>query len=186
MDEEQETRVFLHLYSSSRHPSFLCESYCELLLSYQTPSFINFTFKIFLQFTPSSPVPLHWGHIFITSYWDNRNRLFTTSGLTLLAYFSLGPKTLLQNFTLTGRTDAEAEASILWSPDVKKWLTGKDTDAGKDWRQAEKGTDRGWDGWMASPTGWTWVWAASGSWWWTGKPGMLQSMGLQRVGGLSY
>ena len=42
--------------------------------------------------------------------------------------------------------------------------------------------DRGWDGWMASPTWWTWVWASSGSWWWTGKPGVLQSMGLQRVG----
>ena len=41
---------------------------------------------------------------------------------------------------------------------------------------------RGWDGWMASPTWWTWVWASSRSWWWTGKPGMLQSMGLQRVG----
>ena len=41
--------------------------------------------------------------------------------------------------------------------------------------------DRGWDGWMASLTGWTWVWVNSGSWWWTGKPGMLQSMGLQRV-----
>ena len=35
---------------------------------------------------------------------------------------------------------------------------------------------------MASPTGWTWVWASSGSWWWTGKPGVLQSMGSQRVG----
>ena len=45
-----------------------------------------------------------------------------------------------------------------------------------------KGDDRGWDGWMASPTRWTWVWASSRSWWWTGKPGMLQSMGLQRVG----
>ena len=42
--------------------------------------------------------------------------------------------------------------------------------------------DRGWDGWMASPTWWTWVWASSGSWWWTGKPGVLQSMGSQRVG----
>ena len=41
--------------------------------------------------------------------------------------------------------------------------------------------DRGWDGWMASPTRWTWVWASSGSWWWTGKPGVLQSMGSQRV-----
>jgi len=44
------------------------------------------------------------------------------------------------------------------------------------------GNDRGWDDWMASPTRWTWVWASSGSWWWTGKPGVLQSMGLQRVG----
>ena len=45
-----------------------------------------------------------------------------------------------------------------------------------------EGDDRGWDGWMASPTQWTWVWVDSGSWWWTGKPGMLQSMGSQRVG----
>ena len=44
-----------------------------------------------------------------------------------------------------------------------------------------EGDDRGWDGWMASPTWWTWVWASFGSWWWTGKPGVLQSMGLQRV-----
>ena len=44
-----------------------------------------------------------------------------------------------------------------------------------------EGEDRGWDGWVASSTQWTWVWANSGSWWWTGKPGMLQSMGLQRV-----
>ena len=44
-----------------------------------------------------------------------------------------------------------------------------------------EGDDRGWDGWMASPTQWTWVWVSSRSWWWTGKPGMLQFMGLQRV-----
>ena len=40
---------------------------------------------------------------------------------------------------------------------------------------------RGWDGWIASLPRWTWVWASSGSWWWTGRPGVLQSMGLQRV-----
>ena len=45
-----------------------------------------------------------------------------------------------------------------------------------------EGDDRGWDGWIASPTRWMWVWASSGSWWWTGKPGVLQFMGLQRVG----
>ena len=42
--------------------------------------------------------------------------------------------------------------------------------------------DRGWDGWMASLTRWTWVWVNSGSWWWTGRPGMLQFLGLQIVG----
>ena len=44
-----------------------------------------------------------------------------------------------------------------------------------------EGDDRGWDGWMASLTQCTWVWASSRSWWWTGKPGLLQSMGSQRV-----
>ena len=45
-----------------------------------------------------------------------------------------------------------------------------------------EGDDRGWDGWIVSPTRWTWVWVNSGSWWWTGRPGMLRFMGLQRVG----
>ena len=49
-------------------------------------------------------------------------------------------------------------------------------------RTGGEGDDRGWDGWMASLTQWTWVWVNSGSWWWTGRPGMLQSMGSQRVG----
>ena len=48
--------------------------------------------------------------------------------------------------------------------------------------KAREGDDRGWDGWMASLTGRTWVWTSSGRWWWTGKPGVLQSMGSQRVG----
>ena len=49
-------------------------------------------------------------------------------------------------------------------------------------KAGEEGDDRGWDGWMTSPTQWTWVWVSSRSWWWTGKPGMLQSMELQTVG----
>ena len=44
-----------------------------------------------------------------------------------------------------------------------------------------EGDNRGWDGWMASLTQWTWVWVNSGSWWWTGRPGVLRFMGLQRV-----
>ena len=45
-----------------------------------------------------------------------------------------------------------------------------------------EGDNRGWDGWMASPTRWAWVWVNSGSWWWTGRPGVLRFMGSQRVG----
>ena len=80
-----------------------------------------------------------------------------------------------------GRTDAEAEAAIFWSPDVRNWLIGRDPDAGKDWRWEEKGT-RGWDGWMASLTHWTWIWPNSGRQWKTEEPGVLQSMGWQIVG----
>ena len=75
-----------------------------------------------------------------------------------------------------GRTDAEAETPILTpilTPLKRPWC-GERLKAGE-------GDDRGWDGWMASPTQWTWVWVNSTSWWWTGKPGVLQSMGLQRV-----
>ena len=81
-----------------------------------------------------------------------------------------------------GRTDVEAETPILWPPDVESWLIWKDPDAGKDWGREEEGDDRGWDGGMASSTQWTWVWVNSGSWWWTGRPGELQSMGSQRAG----
>ena len=49
-------------------------------------------------------------------------------------------------------------------------------------RAGGEGDDRGWDGWMASLTQWTWVCVDSGSWWWTGRPGMLWFMGWQRVG----
>ena len=49
-------------------------------------------------------------------------------------------------------------------------------------RGGGEGDDRGWDGWMASPTQWTWVWVDSGSWLWTWRPGVLQFMGSQRVG----
>ena len=49
-------------------------------------------------------------------------------------------------------------------------------------RAGGEGDDKRWDGWMASPTQWTWIWVNSGSWWWTGRPGMLQPFGSWRVG----
>ena len=73
-----------------------------------------------------------------------------------------------QSWIFIGRTDAEAETPILCPPDAKNWFIGKDSDAGKDWRWQEKRMT-GWDGWMASPTRWTWVWESSGNWWWTGN-----------------
>ena len=86
-----------------------------------------------------------------------------------------------QCWIFIGRTDAEAETPILWLPDGKNWLIGKDPDAGKDWRQEEKGMTEDEITWMASPTQWTWVWVNSGSWWWSGGLAVLQSMGSQRV-----
>ena len=83
-----------------------------------------------------------------------------------------------QSWICIGRTDVEAETLILWPLDAKSrspWC----------WERLKvggEGDDRGWDGWMASPTQWTWVWVNSRSWWWTGRPGVLKSMGSQRVG----
>ena len=85
-----------------------------------------------------------------------------------------------QSWVFIGRTDAETP--ILWPLHAKSWLIGKDPDAGRDLGAEGEGDDRGWDGWMASLTRWTWVWVNSGSWWWTGRPGVLQFMGSQRVG----
>ena len=89
-----------------------------------------------------------------------------------------------QSWIFIGRTDAEAETPVVWPPDVKSWLIWKDPDAGKDWRREEKGKteDEMVGAIQPSLTWWTWVWASSGSCWWTGSPGMLQSVGLQRVG----
>ena len=87
-----------------------------------------------------------------------------------------------QYWIFIGRTDAEPEAPIFWPPDAKNWLIGKGPDVGKRLTAGGEGDNRGWDGWMASPTQQTWVWVSSRSWWWTGRPGMLQSLGSQRVG----
>ena len=81
-----------------------------------------------------------------------------------------------RSWIFIGRTDVEAETPILWPPHAKKWLWKRPWC----WERLKvggEGDDRGWDGWMASPTQWTWVWVDSSSWWWTGRPGMLWFMG---------
>ena len=81
-----------------------------------------------------------------------------------------------QSWIFIRRTDAEAPLAT-WCKEVTHWK--------RPWcwerLKAGEGDDRGWDGWMVSPTQWTWVWANSGSWWWTGKPDRLQSTRSQRV-----
>ena len=83
-----------------------------------------------------------------------------------------------QSWVFIGRTDFEAETPILWQPDAKSWLIWKDPGAGKDWEQEEKGTTEdemvGWHHLLMGL-------GVLGSWWWTGRPGMLQFMGLQRI-----
>ena len=82
-----------------------------------------------------------------------------------------------QSWIFIGKTDVEA--SILWPPDVKRQLFGKDPDAGKEGkrRRGQQGMS-----WLdRSLIQWTWIWANSRRKWRTGKPGMLQCMGLQRV-----
>ena len=84
-----------------------------------------------------------------------------------------------QSWIFIGRTDAEAP--ILWPPDVKIWLVRKDPDAGKDGGRRRRGRERmRWLGGISDSMDMSL--SKSGSWWWTGRPGMLQSMGSQRAG----
>ena len=84
-----------------------------------------------------------------------------------------------QPWDFFGGNDVEAETPVLWLPHAKSWLIGKNSDAGRNWGEEEKGIT---EDEMASLTRWTWVWVNSGSWWWTGRPGVLQFMGSKRVG----
>ena len=80
------------------------------------------------------------------------------------------------------RNDAKAETPVFWLPHAKSWLIGKDLWCWEGLGAGGRGDNRGWDGWMASLTGWTWVSVNSQRWWWTGRPGVLRFMGSQRVG----
>ena len=81
-----------------------------------------------------------------------------------------------QPWDFFGGNDAKAETPVLWPPDAKNWTHLKTPWCWERLKVGGEGDDRGWDGWMASLTWWTWVWLNSGSWWWTGRPGVLQFM----------
>ena len=107
--------------------------------------------------------------------WAPKNGCFWTVVLEKTLESSLDCKEIQpvhpkgnQPWDFFGGNDAKAETPVLWPPDAKSWLIGKDSDAGRDWGQEEKGTTED------EMAGW--------SWWWTGRPGMLLFMGLQRFG----
>ena len=87
-----------------------------------------------------------------------------------------------QSWVFIGRTDPEAETPVLWPPDAKSWLIWKDPDTGRDLGQEQEGTTEdemaGWHHWIYGHE----FGVNYGSWWWTGRPGMLWFMGSQRVG----
>ena len=87
-----------------------------------------------------------------------------------------------QSWVCIGRTDAEAETLILWATWCEELTHVKRPWCWERLSIGGEGDDRGWDSWMASPTQRTWVWVNSRSWWWTGRPGMLRFIRLQRVG----
>ena len=86
-----------------------------------------------------------------------------------------------QSWIFIGRTNAES-----WNSNTLATWFEEPTHWKRPWcweglRAGGEGDDRGWDGWMATPTQWTWVWVNSGSWWWAGRPGVLWFMGSQRI-----
>ena len=87
-----------------------------------------------------------------------------------------------QPWVFFGRNDAKAETTICWPPHAKELTHWKRPWCWEGLGAGGEGDDRGWDGWMASPTQWTWVWVNSVRWWWTGRPGVLWFVGSQRVG----
>ena len=102
----------------------------------------------------------------LDSPWDRR------SSLSILKV--INPEYSLKGLML--KLKLQYFGHLMWRADsFEKTLVLGKIEVGRE------GDDRGWDGWMASLTQWTWVWLNSGSWWWTGRPGVLRFMGLQRV-----
>jgi len=120
--------------------------------------------------------------------WVPKNRCFWTVVLEKTVESSLDCNEIQpvhpkgnQSRIVIGRTDAETETPNTLATWCKELTHLKRPWCWERLKAGGEGDDRGWDGWMASVMQWTWVWVNSGSWWWTGRPALLQSMGSQRV-----
>ena len=145
--------------------------------SYPTPQFksINFLVLSFLHsptlisYMTTGKIIALTRRILLAVYHKEQEIIFcfiTKKKGTILEIQPINPKGN-HPWIFIGNTDAEAEIPILWPPDVKNWSWERPWH----WERlkAGEGVNRGWNGWRASPTAWTWVWTSSGSWWWTGK-----------------
>ena len=113
---------------------------------------------------------------FKLSCWRRLLRVPSTARANQSLLKEINPEYSLERLML--KLKCQYFGQLMWR--AKSQLTGKDFDAGEDWGQEGK-VERGWNGWMTSLTQWASVWANSEKWWRTGKPGVLQFMGLQRV-----
>ena len=152
--------LFYNLYS-------ICKT-CQL----SQQCFLKQSFLLISRFNPGS----NWNHILSLVMKSFLNLLCPLDCKEIQPVHSEGD----QPWNFFGSNDAKTETPVLWPPQElthwKRLWCWEGLGAGGG------GDDRGWDGWMASLTRWTWVWVKSGSWWWTARPGVLQFMGLQRVG----
>ena len=134
------------------------------------------------------PVVMYGCESWTIKSWAQKNWCFWTVVLEKTLESPLDCKEIqpvhlkeVQSWVFIGRNYVEAETPILWPPDSKSWHLKRPW-CWERLRAEGEGDDRGWDGWIASPTRWTWVRVGSWSWWWTGRPGVLRFMELQRVG----
>ena len=141
--------------------------------------------KVHLVKTMVFPVVMLWmWELDYKENWPPKNWCFQTVALEKTFESPLDYKEIQpvhpkgnQSWIFIARTDVEAKTPI---PDAELTYLKRP----RSWKRLKvggEGDDRGWDDWMASPTQWTWVWVNSGNWWWTGRPGVLQSMGSQRI-----
>ena len=147
------------------------------MLSFK-PTFSLFSFTFIKRFlVPLHFLPWGWYHLNIWGYW----------------YFSWQSWFQLVPLPAQGFSWCTSVLGVHWKDWCWSWNSSTLVTSCKElthWKRpwcweglgaGGEGDDRGWDGWMASPTQWAWVWVNSGSWWWTGRPGVLRFMGSQRV-----